>query len=104
MFGVYAVRLLFASSVLAPWLLVCLLTKCGLSLRAWIPWLRGIGIFMLACSIICFILDYGRLGRELSAYVWSFWLPSNWLFNRHKKAPSAVITPPTISGRESAKS
>jgi hypothetical protein len=103
MFSSHALRLLLAVCALLPWLLVYLMTKRDVSLRACEPWLRRIGIFLLACSIIVYVLDYTHLTNLLWMYSMGFWAASNWLRNRYKLVPSA-LTSLNISGRESANS
>ena len=97
-----ALRILVAVGPFVPWLLVYLMTKRRASLQAWIPRLKSIGVFMLACSIICYVFDYWNLGRALSMYFWGLWLPSMWLQNHYKLSPS-TLTSLDISGNKSTK-
>lgn len=104
-FGPYAARLLIAGSALAPLLVAYLVAKRNVSvraLRACGTWLGVVTFALMACTMVCFILDRWQLARLFAMYFACFAAASNWLRDRYK----LTLSDPTslnVSGRDSAK-
>ena len=98
------VRLLIVSGAFLPGLVLYVIADRSVSLRLWVPWLRGISVALLGLPIVLFALDYTHLSNILSIYFWGFFCAVNWLSNRHKLYPTPAVTSLNISGHDAASS
>lgn len=96
MHGNVSVRLIVVASAFLPWLLVYLLAKRGISVKAAAVWLRGMSVLLFAISTAFFVFDHTRTSTTLNLYFWGLFLASNWIRNHYKLSPFA-LTSLTIS-------